>query len=175
MKEPSATPSWFCFPPIDRFPNTPKTARDLSYALEEQDVQVDVRPPQGMPDSLADLQNYEMLILSNVPATALAPLREALAHTGAEGLEVDLLLASQPLVTYKGRLKRDGLGGETTVKDNAAVLPVRVELTDPALAELLTSLPVGLDVRARVHCGSRSIGYVWFGGLLEFVYERLLF
>ena len=34
------------------------------YALEEHEIQVEVRPPQGMPDSLADLQNYECLIIS---------------------------------------------------------------------------------------------------------------
>jgi len=28
---------------------------DLVAALEEHEIQVDVRPPQGMPDSLSDL------------------------------------------------------------------------------------------------------------------------
>ena len=49
----------------------PDLIRELAYALEDEGIQVDVRPPQGMPDTLAGLQNYELLILSNVPATAL--------------------------------------------------------------------------------------------------------
>ena len=50
----------------------PNLIRELAYALEDEGIQVDVRPPQGMPDTLAGLQNYELLILSNVPATALS-------------------------------------------------------------------------------------------------------
>lgn len=49
----------------------PTLIRELAYALEDEGVQTDVRPPQGMPDSLSDLQNYELMIVSNVPATAL--------------------------------------------------------------------------------------------------------
>ena len=39
----------------------PKLAKHLGWALEQEGIQVDVRPPQGMPDTLADLQNYELL------------------------------------------------------------------------------------------------------------------
>jgi Ca-activated chloride channel homolog len=50
----------------------PKQIDHLARALEEEGIQVDPpRPPQGVPDSLAELQNYELLVLSNVPATAL--------------------------------------------------------------------------------------------------------
>src|SRR5205085_3885581 len=36
--------------------NDPKLAKHLAWALEQEEIQVDVRPPQGMPDSLNDLQ-----------------------------------------------------------------------------------------------------------------------
>ncbi len=49
----------------------PKLGKPLAWALEQEGILVDIRPPQGMPDSLADLQNYELLMLSNVPATSL--------------------------------------------------------------------------------------------------------
>ena len=51
----------------------PDQAKHLTWALEEQNMQVDVRPPRGAPDNLAELQNYDLLVLSNVPATALDP------------------------------------------------------------------------------------------------------
>jgi multidrug efflux pump subunit AcrA (membrane-fusion protein) len=111
----------------------------------------------------------------NLPESALAPIREGLRRAPDGALEVHLLLASQPLRTYQGRLRWDGLGGETTVKDNAVVLPTRIEIVDPALREQLASLPVGLEVRAKIYCGQRPVGEVWFGDLLEFFYERLLF
>ncbi len=55
------------------------------------------------------------------------------------------------------------------------MLPVRVEITDRELIDQLGALPVGLEVRAKINCGPRAVGTVWFGDLLEFVYERLLF
>jgi multidrug efflux pump subunit AcrA (membrane-fusion protein) len=109
-----------------------------------------------------------------LPGSALPPVREGLLRS-ADGLPVELLLASHPLRTYAGRLRWEGLGGETTVRDNAVVLPVRVEITDPELAAELAKLPVNLEVRARVDCGWHAVGRVWFGDLLEFLYEHLVF
>src|SRR5262249_36488263 len=47
----------------------PALAQPLRDALEEEGIEVEVRPSRGAPETLADLQNYELLILSNVPAT----------------------------------------------------------------------------------------------------------
>jgi len=49
----------------------PVLASHLAEALQREDIDVEVRPPQGMPQRLEDLQNYELLILSNVPAASL--------------------------------------------------------------------------------------------------------
>jgi len=64
----------------------PNLIRELAYALEDEGIQVDIRPPQGMPDSLSDLQNYECLILSNVPATALTSQQMMVARTYVQEL-----------------------------------------------------------------------------------------
>lgn len=117
----------------------------------------------------------EWEVLLALPEVSLAPVREGLAAAGETGLEVDLLLQSHPHRTLKGRLMRDGLGGETTTRDQATVLPVRVRLDDDDLRQQLDELPVGVEVRARVHCGPRPVGYVWFHEVWDFVYEHLLF
>ncbi|MCA9047804.1 MAG: VWA domain-containing protein, partial [Planctomycetaceae bacterium] len=64
----------------------PNLIRDLAYALEDEGIQADVRPPQGMPESLADLQNYECLMLSNVPATDLTQQQMQIARTWVQDL-----------------------------------------------------------------------------------------
>jgi biotin carboxyl carrier protein len=110
-----------------------------------------------------------------IPEGHLAPIREGLQRSADGTLEVRLLLTSQPLKDYRGTLRRNGLGGETILKDNVAVLPARVEITDPELVTQLSRMPVGLEVRARIHCGNRALGYVWFSDLIEFLYEHLLF
>ena len=48
----------------------PKQAENLVDALTEGNIQVDPpRPPEGLPDSRAELMNYDLVILANVPAT----------------------------------------------------------------------------------------------------------
>lgn len=64
----------------------PNLIRELAYSLEDEGIQVDVRPPQGMPDSLADLQNYECVILSNVPATDLTSQQMLVTRTYVQEL-----------------------------------------------------------------------------------------
>lgn len=109
-----------------------------------------------------------------LPESAVGPVREALPDA-PDGLEVDLLLTSHPHQTFKGLLLRTGLGGETTTRDNAAVLPVRVQIADRQLLTQLEAMPVGVEVRARIHCGRHPAGYVWFFDLWEFLHEHLLF
>lgn len=64
----------------------PSLIRDLAYALEDEGIQADIRPPQGMPDTLADLQNYECMIVSNVPATDLTGQQMRIARTYVQDL-----------------------------------------------------------------------------------------
>ena len=110
----------------------PKDARDLMYALEEHEIQVEVRPPQGMPDSLADLQNYECLIISNVPATSLTNRQMDLARTYVRDLGGGLIMI--------GGEQSFGLGGyyKTALEE---ILPVRSdfekEKEKPSLAMIL--------------------------------------
>ncbi len=109
-----------------------KDARELAQALEEQEIQVDVRPPQGMPDSLADLQNYELIILSNVPATAMSMRQMDLARTFVRDLGGGLIML--------GGDQSFGLGGyyKTALEE---ILPVRSdfekEKEKPSLAMVL--------------------------------------
>lgn len=94
----------------------PKLIRDLVAALEQEEIQVDVRPPTGMPDNLSDLQNYELLMLSNVPATALSQRQMEMARTYVQDLGGGLMML--------GGEQSFGLGGyyKSVLEE---VLPVR--------------------------------------------------
>ncbi|MEM9646673.1 MAG: VWA domain-containing protein, partial [Planctomycetota bacterium] len=94
----------------------PNLIRELAYALEDEGVQVDVRPPQGMPDSLADFQNYECLMLSNVPATDLTQQQMQTARTWVQELGGGFIML--------GGEQSFGLGGyyKSSLEE---ILPVR--------------------------------------------------
>ena len=110
----------------------PDQAKHLTWALEEQNMQVDVRPPRGAPENLAELQNYDLLILSNVPATALTMRQMEVARTYVQDLGGGLLML--------GGDQSFGLGGyyKTSLEE---ILPVRSdfekEKEKPSLAMML--------------------------------------
>jgi uncharacterized membrane protein len=94
----------------------PRQAKHLAVALEQEGIKVDTRPPRGIPDSLSDLQNYELLILSNVPATAMTTRQMNNIRTYVQDLGGGLIML--------GGDQAFGLGGyyKTTVEE---ILPVR--------------------------------------------------
>ena len=109
-----------------------------------------------------------------IPEANVGRIKEALAKNEGRPLSVDILLVSHSK-TYKGLLYGGDLGGETTIDaEHKPVLFARVQIVDITRAEL-DHMPVGAEVRVKVRCGKRSIGYVWFYELGEFIYEHLLF
>jgi uncharacterized membrane protein len=110
----------------------PKQTKHLVDAMDREGIKVDVRPPQGLPDSLSDLQNYELLMLSNVPATAMSTRQMNLIRTYVQDLGGGLIML--------GGDQAFGLGGyyKTTVEE---ILPVRSdfekEKEKPSLAMVL--------------------------------------
>ena len=110
----------------------PNLIRDLAYALEEEGVESDVRPPQGMPETLSDLQNYELLVLSNVPATSLSQQQMEIARTFVQELGGGFIML--------GGEQSFGLGGyyKSALEE---ILPVRSdfekEKENPSLGMVL--------------------------------------
>lgn len=110
----------------------PKQAKHLAYALEQEGIRVDVRPAQGIPDTISDLQNYELLVLSNVPATVMSTRQMNNIRTYVQDLGGGLIMI--------GGDQAFGLGGyyKTTVEE---ILPVRSdfekEKEKPSLAMIL--------------------------------------
>jgi Ca-activated chloride channel family protein len=110
----------------------PRQARHLAFALEQEGIKVDIRPTQGIPDTLSDLQNYELLMLSNVPATSMSTRQMNLIRSYVQDLGGGLIML--------GGDQAFGLGGyyKTTIEE---ILPVRSdfekEKEKPSLAMVL--------------------------------------
>ena len=104
----------------------------LRWALDEQKIDVEVRPPAGVPRDLAELQGYECLILSNVPATAMTMRQMDVIRTYVQDLGGGLVMM--------GGDQSFGLGGyyRTQLEE---ILPVRSnfekEREKPSLAMVL--------------------------------------
>ena len=151
----------------------PLTGKVVTFDAQEQLLGKTVKPGDPLVRIAGVKGTWEIEL--QIPERNIGPIREGLAASKTGFVEVDLLLASQPQRTYKGRLYKDDLGGETKVLDNAVILPARVRIEDDDLIQQMENLPVGLEVRSKVHCGPRSIGAVWFHELWEFFYEHVIF
>lgn len=85
-------------------------------------------------------------------------------------LPVSFMLATDSSATYQGSLERIGMRTELDSGDRPVVTAM-VTVDKRQLAELRP----GATVIARIDCGRRSLGYVWFHGLLEALRSRLWF
>jgi len=94
----------------------PEAARYLALALRQEGVLLDVRPPVGTPTQLSDLQNYDLVIFDNVPATSLQPRQMELIASYVRDFGGGFLML--------GGDQSFGLGGyyQTAIEE---ILPVR--------------------------------------------------
>ena len=107
-------------------------ARYLTQALEDADIRVNVRNGLGVPDELADLQNYDLVVFADVPANRLTKKQMELIRTYMQDLGGGFMML--------GSENSFGLGGyyKTPIE---AILPVRTDTEKkketPSLAMVL--------------------------------------
>jgi len=96
-------------------------AHYLADAMAREGIRLDVRPPQGIPESLQDLAGYDGVILSDVPAYKLSGRAMALIRDYVEQLGGGFLMI--------GGENSFGVGGyyRTPIED---ILPVKMKAPD---------------------------------------------
>ena len=107
--------------------------------------------------------------------THLQQLRE---KDPASKLQVSFILATHSSVHLAGQVEEIDTSAEVHGESGNTVR-MRVSFAQEDLKKLVddpaNQLKVGADVKAKVQCGQRAIGYVWFHDLFEFVQSRILF
>lgn len=87
-------------------------------------------------------------------------------------LQVTFVIASDPKTKYYGKVAKIGRKSEVRSDQGNTVL-VRVEFEKSEVPK--DFLLEGTRVTARVHCGTRSIGYVMFHEVIETFHKNVLF
>ncbi|MBL8821053.1 MAG: efflux RND transporter periplasmic adaptor subunit [Planctomycetia bacterium] len=116
----------------------------------------------------------------NIPEAHIGKIREALNQSEKRQLDVRLWISTEPNTYYQGTLNENGMGGMVShITESEVVLKCRVEIGDDLRAKIEQlkgdGMPVEVMVQAKVNCGQRSIGYVWFYQLWEFFFEHIVF
>jgi multidrug resistance efflux pump len=94
------------------------------------------------------------------------------AKKAGRDLMVDYILATDPGTRHRGAVKEIHEQAEVRGEEGNTVL-VRVTI-DPERHEK-EELGAGASVTARIACGKRPLGYVWFHDLLSFIQTQVLF
>jgi multidrug efflux pump subunit AcrA (membrane-fusion protein) len=110
----------------------------------------------------------------NMPDDRLGHVNRAAAEAKAAGrdLKVDYIVATDPGTRHYGVVKEIHEQAEVRGEEGNTVL-VRVTI-DPERHEK-EELGAGASVTARIACGQRPLGYVWFHDVLSFIQTQILF
>ena len=109
-----------------------------------------------------------------MPDDRLGHVNHAAAEAREAGrdLTVDYILATDPGTRHHGTVKEIHEQAEVRGEEGNTVL-VRITI-DPSRHEK-EELGAGATVTARIACGRRSLGYVWFHDVLAFIQSQVLF
>ena len=118
--------------------------------------------------TVADLSGKWILEIK-LPDDRVGPVRIAQGNN-EDPLRVTYVMGTQPRVTYSGQVEHIGLATEIGESDQAFVMVTAT--LDP---EQFPPLSPGATGTAKIHCGQRSLGYVWFHDLIDAIFSRLLF
>ncbi|MCG8448370.1 MAG: HlyD family efflux transporter periplasmic adaptor subunit [Pirellulales bacterium] len=93
-------------------------------------------------------------------------------------LQVSFILATHSAVRLYGQVEEMDRNAEVQ-GDMGNTVRMRVSFAQEDLKKLvddpINELKIGADVKAKIFCGRRAIGYVWFSDLFEFIQSRILF
>jgi multidrug resistance efflux pump len=105
-----------------------------------------------------------------LPEDRMGDLLRAEAESGEnpDGREAKFYLTSHPGRTFYGKVVHIGSAAEVVGEENVVVLRIKPK-------DLDVNVKPEMGARAKVKCGSRALGYVWFRELIQFVQTRLLF
>ncbi|MGQ0635313.1 MAG: HlyD family efflux transporter periplasmic adaptor subunit [Planctomycetaceae bacterium] len=103
-----------------------------------------------------------------IPENRLGHVLEGEQKLGTERLPVDFILATATETTHRGELEASAT--RSVVSDEGGAV---VEMFATVDAQSLRHRRIGAEVIAKIRCGKRSLGYVLFGDVIEFLRKYL--
>ncbi|MCC7419101.1 MAG: efflux RND transporter periplasmic adaptor subunit [Planctomycetaceae bacterium] len=136
-----------------------------TFRVEQLLLNRPVRRGEVLMEVMQDEGKWRLEI--DIPEPRMGHLLRARRDLGPER-PVEFVLAAAPESTFFGTLDQVGSRAAATDSEGSVVEGhVRVE------AGLLPLRSIGTEVRARIDCGRRSLGYVLFGDFIEWVRRTL--
>jgi hypothetical protein len=111
-----------------------------------------------------------------MPESRMGHIAKAKKEAEQQGkkLPVTFILALNPAEKIEGLVEDIDRSAEVRGESGNTVL-VRVSFDQNRLREVVADPKVGNTATAKIYCGKRPIGYVWFHDLVDFVRSKILF
>lgn len=159
---------------------SPIDGKVVTWKVRDRLVSRPVRKGQQLMEIANPASRWELEIF--VPEAKMGHIVEQLeklqsADSKAQ-LTVTFILATHSAIHLEGKVVEIDTSAEVHGEEGSTVR-MRVSFPQEDLKQLVddptSELKVGADVKVKVQCGERAIGYVWFHDLFEFVQSRILF
>lgn len=107
-----------------------------------------------------------------MPEDRMGHIKRAQRDLHKKDLDVNYILAADPGHTLQGKLEEVHESAEVQGEEGNTVKVLVAINKEDLNPELLTK---GAGVSAKIDCGRRNLGYVWFHDVLEFIQSKILF
>ena len=107
-----------------------------------------------------------------MPEKRMGHIAEAQSQTTKSKLPVTFFLATNPAKQLQGEVETIELSAEVRGDSGNTVL-VRVSFDQKKLHKVIANPKIGASATAKIHCGKRAIGYVWFHDLVDFIRAKI--
>jgi hypothetical protein len=150
---------------------SPLDGRVVTWNVEERLLGRPVNKGENLLEIADPTSDWELEVF--MPEYRMGHIAKAEAAS-SEKLPVTFFLATNPQKKLQGRVERIDTSAEVRGEDGNTVL-VRVSFDQDALREANRDPKIGATATAKIHCGRRAIGYVWFHDLVDFIRRKILF
>lgn len=151
---------------------SPRTGRVITWDLQNL---LDGRPVDRgqVLMEVADTEGPWQIELT-MPEDRMGYIVGAQEKFNQKDLKVSFILASDPGKKYEGKIKEINYNAEVRGEQGNTVL-VKVDIEGSVDKKQFPDLRPGTEVKAKVYCGRRSVGFVLFHDLWAFIQSRILF
>lgn len=150
---------------------SPIDGRIVTWQVQEQLQDRPVKQGDKLLEVADPDKEWELEVL--MPEKRMGHIAKAKTQAQA-GLPVTFFLATNPSQEFQGTVEEDELSAEVRGEDGNTVL-VRVAFDQQKLRDTVKDPKIGASATAKIHCGKRAIGYVWFHDMVDFIRAKILF
>ncbi|MFO0790436.1 MAG: HlyD family efflux transporter periplasmic adaptor subunit [Pirellulales bacterium] len=150
---------------------SPIDGRVVTWNVEDRLLDRPVNKGENLLEIADPTQDWELEV--TMPEKRMGHIAKAAAnHQGP--LDVTFFLATNPAKEFHGTVQEIERSAEVRGEEGNTVL-VRVAFNQKELRDAVPDPKIGAGATAKVHCGQRAIGYVWFHDLVDFIRAKILF